>query len=188
MKGIIPFLLAIIFAGCSQDSDTKGIIYSGNAKLNVRLREFIATNEENEKNIILNMTGLRELTFSFNNKISHIDYEKDVIIFRSETDKSEWTAKKVKDGFELEDGTLLRYGNCRGWTMCLVDGKTDLPILKGGYTLSGNNVKIMLWISDSEKHVELLGLMANGVFNKSRNKKQAIDSSLETLSPQVWTY
>lgn len=185
---VIPFLLAIIALGCMQDSDTKGTIYSGDAKLNIRLREFIATNEEHKKDIILNMTGMRELTFNFDNKISHIDYEKDVIIFQSETDKSQWTAKKIKGGFELEDGTLLNYGNCRGWTMCLLDGNTELPILKGRYSLSGSNVKITLWISDSEKHVELLGLMANGLFNKSRNEKQAIESSLETLSPQVWTY
>lgn len=188
MKGVIPFLLAIIFTCCSQNYDTKGVTYSGKAKLNIRLHEFVATNEEIEKDIMLNMTGPRELTFKFNNKISHIDYEKDVIIFRSETDKSEWTAKKVKGGFELEDGTLLRHGTCRGWTMCLLDDKTQLPILKGEYTLSGNSTKITLWISDSEKHVELLGLMANGLFNKSRNEKEAIDSSLETLSNQVWTY
>jgi len=142
MKGVIPFLLAIIFTCCSQNYDTKGVTYSGKAKLNIRLHEFVATNEEIEKDIMLNMTGPRELTFKFNNKISHIDYEKDVIIFRSETDKSEWTAKKVKGGFELEDGTLLRYGNCRGWTMCLLDGNTQLPILKGEYTLSGNSTKI----------------------------------------------
>lgn len=188
MKGAISFLLVILFAGCSQDSDTKGVIYSGKAKLNIRLREFIATHEEIEKDIILTMTGPRELTFNFNNKISHIDYEKDVIIFRSETDPSEWTAKKIKGGFELEDGTQLRYGDCMGWTMCLLDGSTQLPILKGKYSLSGNNTTITLWISDSEKHVELLGLMANGLFNKSRNAKEAIDSALETLSNQVWTY
>lgn len=184
MKKVIPFLLAMIFAGCSQDYDTKGVIYSGKVNLNTRIREFTATSTENEKDIILNMTGPRELTFKFNNKISHIDYEEDVIIFKAETDKSEWTAKKVRGGFELEDGTLLQYGNCRDWDICLLDGSTK-PILKGRYSLSGSWATITLWISDSERHVELLGLMANGLFNKSRNAKE---SSLETLSPQVWTY
>jgi hypothetical protein len=188
MKSVVNFLLIIIFAGCSQHSDTKGVIYSGKAKLNIQLREFMATNEEDDKKIILTMTGSKELTINFNDTISHIDYEKDVIIFRSETDKSEWTAKKVKGGFELEDGTLLRYGNCQGWTICLLEESTQLPILKGAYSLSGNNVTIELWISEGEKHVELLGVMANGLFNKSRNEKAAIDSSLETLSNQVWTY
>lgn len=187
MKGVAPFLLAIIFVSCSQDYDTKGVVYSGKVNLNTRLRQFTATNTE-EKNIILNMTGPRELTFNFNNKISHIDYEKDVIIFRSETDKSEWTAKKIRGGFELEDGTRLQYGDCRDWTICILDGNTKLPILKGRYSLSGSTAEIRLWISDSEKHVELLGLMANGLFNRSRNAKQMIDSSFETVSPQVWTY
>jgi hypothetical protein len=72
--------------------------------------------------------------------------------------------------------------------MCLLEESTQLPILKGAYSLSGNNVTIELWISEGEKHVELLGVMANGLFNKSRNEKEAIDSSLETLSNQVWTY
>lgn len=187
MKVLIPFLFAMIFSDCSQDYDTEGVVYSGKANLNTRLRQFTATNTDNEKDIILNMTGPRELTINFNNKISHIDYENNVIIFRSETDKSEWMAKKVKDGFELEDGTLLQYGNCRGWAICLLDGSTKLPILKGRYSLSGSSAKITLWISESEVHVELLGLMANGLFNRSRNAKE-LKESLETLSPQVWTY
>jgi len=107
MKGVIPLLLAMIFAGCSQEYDTKGVVYSGKVNLNGRIRQFTATNAD-EKDITLNMTGPRELTFNFNNKISHIDYENKVIIFRLETDHSEWTAKKVRGGFELEDGTLLQ--------------------------------------------------------------------------------
>ncbi len=185
MKRVIPLLLVMIFAGCSQEYDTKGVVYSGKVNLNGRIRQFTATNSDNKKDIILTMTGPRELTFNFNNKISHIDYEDEVIIFRLETDHSEWTAKKVRSGFELEDGTLLHYGNCRDWDICLLDGSTQLPILKGRYSLSGNGADITLWISDSEKHVELLGLMANGLFNRSRNAKEA---ELETLSPQVWTY
>ncbi|HEX5171947.1 MAG TPA: hypothetical protein VFW11_22365 [Cyclobacteriaceae bacterium] len=153
-----------------------------------RIRQFTATNADNKEDIILNMTGPHELTFNFNNNISHIDYEKTVIIFKSETDKGEWTAKKVKGGFEFEDGTRLQYGDCKGWDICLLDHRPQLPILKGGYSLKGDSAKITLWISDSEKHVELLGLMANGLFNRSRNAKKSIDSSLETLSPQVWTY
>lgn len=187
MKGVISFLLTIVFLSCSQDYDTKGLVYSGKANLNTRLRLFTATNADNENDIILNMTGPRELTFNFNNRISHIDYEKDVIIFRSETDQSEWTAKKVRGGFELNDGTLLQYGNCRGWAICLLDEGTKQPILKGGYSLRGSSAKITLWISDSEKHVELLGVMANGLINRSRNVKE-MNESMETLSPQVWTY
>lgn len=187
-RGLIPFLMTILFVSCSQEYDVKGVAYSGEANLNSRIREFTATNTGNEKKIILNMTGPHELTISFNNKISHIDYEEKVVIFRSETDKSEWTAKKVRGDFKLEDGTLLKYGNCRDWTICLLDDSTKLPILKGRYLLRGNSTEITLWISDSEKHVELLGLMANGLFNRSRNAKQSIDSSFETLSPQVWTY
>lgn len=186
-KGLIPFLIAMLLVSCSQDYDVKGVAYSGEANLNSRIREFTATNTDNEKKIILNMTGPRELTVHFNNKISHIDYEKDVIIFRSETYKTEWTAKKVRGGFKLEDGTFLQYGDCRGWAICLLDDSTKLPILKGNYSLSGSNTKITLWISESEMHVELLGLMANGLFNRSRNMKE-MNESLETLSPQVWTY
>ena len=188
MKVAIPFLLAMIIAGCSQDADTKGVVYTGNADLKTQLRQFTATHADNEKDIILNMTGPRELTFHYNDKISYIDYEEDVIIFKSETNQSEWTAKKVKGGFELEDGTILQYGNCKGWAICLLDGNTQLPILKGDYLLKGSSAKITLWISESEKHVELLGLMANGLFNRSKNEKDSIDSSLETVSPQVWTY
>lgn len=187
MKEVISFLLATIFTGCSQDYDTKGAVYSGTVSLNTRIRQFTATSQGNKKDIILNMTGPRELTFNFNNEISHIDYEKDVIIVRSESDKSEWTAKKVRGGFELEDGTRLQYGNCRDWTICLLDDSTKLPILKGRYSLRGSSAKITLWISDSEMHVELLGLMANGLFNESRNVKEG-NESFETLSPQVWTY
>jgi hypothetical protein len=54
--------------------------------------------------------------------------------------------------------------------------------------LNGNTTKISLWISDSEMHVELLGFMANGLLNRSRNAKQKIDTSFETVIPQVWTY
>jgi hypothetical protein len=57
MRGRIIFLLAIIFVGCSQDYDAKGIVYSGNANLKIGLSQFIATNAENENEIILNMTG-----------------------------------------------------------------------------------------------------------------------------------
>jgi hypothetical protein len=188
MKILIPFLLAIVFAGCSQDSDTAGLVYSGKANLNERLHQFTAINEETQNDVILTMTGPRELTFNLNDKVSHIDYEEDVIIIRSETDSSEWTAKRGKGGFTLEDGTLLKYGNCGDWNICLLDGVTKLPILKGKYSSNGNIVKITLWISDSEKHVELLGLMANALFNKSKNAKQSIDSALETLSTQVWIY
>ncbi|MBK8291532.1 MAG: hypothetical protein IPK96_11955 [Flammeovirgaceae bacterium] len=188
MRGRIIFLLAIIFVGCSQEYDAKGIVYSGNANLKIGLSQFIATNAENENEIILNMTGPHELTFNFNNKISHIDYEKDVIIFKSETGLTEWTAKKVKGGFELNDGTIIQYGNCKGWTICIMDDSTKLPILKGKYSLNGNTTKISLWISDSEMHVELLGFMANGLLNRSRNAKQKIDTSFETVIPQVWTY
>lgn len=185
MKGMTYFLLALIVAGCTQDYDTNGVVYSGKANLNNRIRQFTASTTENEKDIILNMTGQHELTFHFNSEISHIDYEKEVIIFRSETDHSEWTVRKVQNGFELEDGTLLQYGNCRGWIVCLIDESTKLPILKGSYTLSGSNAKITLWISDHQKHVELLGLMANGLLNRSKKMNEA---SFETVSPQVWTY
>jgi hypothetical protein len=187
MKGMITFLLAMIAAACSLESDTAGAVYSGKANLNTKLHQFIATNADTHKDVILTMTGPRELTFSLNDKLSHIDYEKDIIIIRSETDNSEWSAKWVKGGFELEDGTLLQYGNCRGWTICLQDDN-NVPILKGKYSLRGNGAEITLWISDREKHVELLGLMANALFNKSKNAKQSIDSALETLSTQVWTY
>jgi hypothetical protein len=188
MRGSIFFLLMVVFTGCSQDYDTKGVAYSGKANLNIRLKQFTANNTNNEKDIILTKTGPRELTFNFDAKISHIDYKEDVIIIRSETDKSEWTAKKVKGGFELGDGALLEYGDCTDWIICLLDSDTKTPILKGKYSLSGNKVHITLWISDSEKHVELLALVANGLFNKSRNRKQSIESSLGTLSSQVWTY
>ena len=187
MKELIPFLLAMIVAGCSQEYDANGVVYSGQVNLNTRIRQFTATNTDNQKDIILNMTGQRELTFNFNNKISHIDYEKDIIIVRSETDRTEWSAKKVRGGFELEDGTRLRYGNCMDWTICLLDDSTKLPILKGRYSLGGSGATITLWISEGEKHVELLGLMANGLFNRSKNARQ-VDESFETLSPQVWTY
>lgn len=188
MRGRINFLLAMIFVGCSQDCDVKGVVYSGKANLKIGLSQFFATNAENEKDIILNMTGPHELTFNFNNKISHIDYEKDVIIFRSETDLPEWTAKKVRGGFELNDGTTIKYGNCKGWTICIMDDSTKLPILKGKYSLSGSSASISLWISDNEKHVELLGFLANGLVNRSRNAKQEIDFSFENVIPQVWTY
>jgi hypothetical protein len=71
--------------------------------------------------------------------------------------------------------------------MCLLDGD-EQPILKGRYTLRGNNTEITLWISESEKHVELLALMANGLFNRSRNERESIESSLGTLSSQVWAH
>jgi hypothetical protein len=187
MQRVITLLAAIIFAGCSRDSDTAGVVYSGKANLNSKLHQFIATNEDTNKEVILTMTGPTQLTFSLNNELTHIDYEKDVIIIRSEADNSEWSAKRVKGGFELEDGTLLSYGNCPGWTICLQDSD-NVPILKGKYSLRGNGAQITLWISDSEKHVELLGLMANALLNKSKDAKQSVDSALETLSTQVWTY
>lgn len=186
-KRLIPFLIAMLSIGCSQDYEVKGVIYSGTVNLNRRIRQFTATSQDNKKDIILNMTGPQELTVYFNNKISHIDYEKAVIIFRSETEKSEWTVKKVRDGFELEDGTLLQYGDCRGWAICLLDDSTRLPILKGNYSLRRSRTIITLWISESEKHLELLGLMANGLLNRSRNAKE-MNESLETILPQVWAY
>lgn len=188
MKTIIPFLAVMIFAGCSQHTETKGVIYSGEANVNNRLRLFTATSPEVGKIIVLNMTGPRELTFHFNDKVSHLDYEKDVIIILSEAGEPEWKAKKVKGGFELEDGTVLQYDNCRDWTICLIDADTQQPVLKGRYALNGSRTMITLWISESEKHAELLGLVANGLFNRSKNEKLLIESALETLSQQVWTY
>ena len=188
MKGIISFLVVMVLAGCAQESDTTGVVYSGKANLSTPLHQFTAINDDSGKDIILTMTGPRELTFNINDSVSHIDYEEKLIIIRSETDQSEWTAKKVRGGFELEDGTSLEYENCQGWTICLLDGGTKLPLLKGKYTLHASSVEITLWISESEKHVELLGLMANALFNKSRYEKQSIESALETLSSQVWTY
>lgn len=182
------FFLLIISVACSREADTEGVVYSGNANLNTRLHEFTATNDETNKDIVLTMTGPRELTLSFNEKVSHIDYEDDVIIILSESYNQQWTVKKVKEGFELEDGSLLEFGSCGNWEMCLTNSKTKLPILKGKYAFSGSNVNITLWISESEQHVELLALMANGLFNRSRNAKESIESSLRTLSPQVWTY
>jgi hypothetical protein len=184
---IFCFLLLAI-CGCTKEPGTEGIVYSGKANLNTQIREFTAVSEENEKSISLTMTGPHELTFTFDDKITHIDYEEDVIIFRSEPDKAEWAAKKVKGGFQLEDGTLLRYGNCRGWNICLLDSANKAPLLKGEYSLAGNSTKITLWISEGEEHVELLGLMANGLLNRSRDAKQVIEASVETVSPQVWTY
>ena len=185
----VPALfLAVIVTGCWQDSDNSGALYSGKASLTTRFHQFVASNADTRKDVILTMTGPHELTFSLNNKLSHLDYEKDIVIIRSETDKSEWSAKKVKNGFELEDGKLLEYGNCRDWAICLQDSDTREPILKGKYSLRGNSVEITLWISNRENHVELLGLMANALFNKSRNEKLSIDAALGTLSSQVWTY
>jgi hypothetical protein len=187
MKSVSILLIAVFFAGCAQDSDGEGSVYSGKAALNAKLHQFIATNEDTNKEVILTMTGPSELSFSFNDKLSHIDYEKDVIIIRSDADTSEWSARRVRGGFELEDGTRLGYGKCQGWAICLQDGD-NIPILKGKYSLQGNGAEITLWISDREKHVELLGLMANALLNKSRNTKQSVDSALETLSSQVWTF
>lgn len=187
MKGIISVLLIMVFAGCAQEYDTKGVVYTGEADLSTQVHQFVATNQVDEKEINLTMTGPHELTFTFNTKISHIDFEEDVIIIKSETDRSEWTAKKVRGGFELEDGTRLQYGKCKDWAICLLDS-ANLPILKGRYLLTSKHTEITLWISESEKHVELLGLMTNGLFNRSRNERESIESSLETLSTQVWTY
>lgn len=189
MRLFILLLVSIIFVSCSPDAEeTTGVVYEGKANLNKKLHEFTAVNKDTEKSITLTMTGPRELTFNLNDNISRIDYETDVIIVRSETDASEWTAKKVKDGFELEDGTTLELGDCQDWNMCIFDGETKEPILKGKYSLSGSRVSITLWISESERHAELLGLMTNALFNKSRNAHQSIQSALETLSVQVWTY
>lgn len=187
MKGVISLLLAMMFAGCSQDSDTGGAVYSGRVNLNTQIHQLTVTNEDTKKDIVLTRTGPRELTFSLNDRVSHLDYEEDIIIILSETDSSQWSAKRVKGGFELEDGTLLQYGDCRGWIICLQDSDS-VPILKGKYSLRGNGAQITLWISDREKHVELLGLMANALLNKSKNAKQSVDAALETLSPQVWTF
>jgi hypothetical protein len=187
MKGVITLLLAMAIASCSPDSDTGGTVYSGRVNLNTRLKQFTATNEDTKEDIVLTMTGPHELTFSLDDKISHLDYEKDIIIIRSEADNSEWSAKKVKRGYELEDGTTLKLDDCPGWTICLHDSGS-VPILKGKYSLQGNGVEVTLWISDHEKHVELLGLMANALLNKSRDAKQSTDAALETLSSQVWTY
>jgi hypothetical protein len=187
MRNMITLLVAIIFAGCSQGSDAAGSVYSGKADLTSKIHQFIATNEVTNKNVVLTMTGPNELTIDLDDKLSHIDYENNVIIIRSETDSSEWSATRTKGGFELEDGTLLGYANCQGWDICLQDND-NIPILKGKYSLRGNGAQITLWISEKEKHVELLGLMANALLNKSRNAKQSVDSALETLSSQVWTY
>lgn len=187
MKIISAVLLMMVLAGCAQEYDTKGVVYTGVADLSIQVHQFIASNEVDDRKIDLTMTGPHELTFSFNNKISHIDFEEDVIIIKSETEKSAWTAKKVRGGFELEDGTRLQYGKCKGWTMCLLDS-TNMPILKGRYLLTAKHTEITLWMADGEKHVELLGLMTNGLFNRSRNERESIESSLETLSTQVWTY
>jgi hypothetical protein len=188
MRVLVHFILSTILVGCAQDSQTAGVVYAGRANLNAKLHQFTAVNAETEKSVTLTKTGPRELTFNLNDKISHIDYETDVIIVRSEIDSSAWTATRVRGGFQLEDGTKLKYGDCKGWGICVMDSGTEEPILKGKYTLSGNSVAITLWISESEKHVELLGLMANALFNKSINAKQSNESALETLSSQVWTY
>jgi len=188
MKEVIVLFLAVIVAGCNQDSDTGGTVYSGKAALNTRFHQFVASNADTGKDVVLTMTGPHELNFSLNGKLSHLDYEKDIIIIKSEADSTEWSARKVKKGFELGDGTLLEYGDCQGWAICLVDSETKEPILKGKYSLRANSVEITLWISDGENHVELLGLMANALFNKSRNVKLSIDAALETLSSQVWAY
>jgi hypothetical protein len=187
MKWLITLLLAMILASCSQDSEVAGTIYSGRANLNTPLHQFTAVNEGTEGDVILTMTGPHELTFNLNDKVSHIDFEKDMIIIRSETDSAEWSARKVKGGFELEDETFLQYGDCRGWAICLLD-EGSIPILKGKYSLQGHGAEISLWISDRERHVELLGLMANALLNKSRDEKQSVDAALETLSSQVWTF
>lgn len=160
--------------------------YSGRVSLRTRLDEFIATNEEG-KEIKLTKSGPHELIFSFGNVISHLDYEDDVIIIR-ESNNVEWTAKSIKNGFELDDGSILEYENCKGWELCLVDSKTREPMLKGSYSLSGSNVRISLWIAQEEKHKELLGLMANGLINKSRGVKQSNDSSLKTIAAPVWAH
>lgn len=188
LQGTIVLFLATVWQGCSSDSDGSGTVYTGSASLNTRLHEFVASNPDTKKDVSLTMTGPHELTFRFQDKLSHLDYEDEIIFIRSETDSSEWSAKKVRGGFELEDGTLLEYASCQGWTICLQDKETKQSILKGKYALRGNNVEITLWISDSENHVELLGLMANALFNKSRNADASIDAALETLSSQVWTY
>ena len=185
MKKIIPFLF--LLTACSPKEETTGI-YTGEADLRDRLRQFTALNENTKKKIILNRTGIHELSFYFNDKVSHLDYEEEVITIRSEEDKSEWTAKKVKGGFELEDGSVLKYAKCADWEICLVEAETKAPVLKGRYELNGNKATLSLWISDSEKHVELLGLMANGLINRSRDHQQSIESSLETLSAPVWVY
>lgn len=188
MRLIIPLLLSIVFIGCSGESDINGLTYTGRANLNIKLHQFTAVNDQSEKSIILTMTGPRELTFNINGKVGHINYENDEIVVRPAGDLPEWTVKKVKEGFELEGGGVLEFGSCKGWTMCLLDRETKEPVLKGKYLLSGDRVAITLWISESEKHAELLGLMANALFNKSRNAHQSIQSALETLSAQVWTY
>lgn len=189
MKAAITLLAGMLLASCSQKSETTGgTVYSGTTSLNKRFHQFVASSAATRKDVILTMTGRRELTFSFNDKISHLDYEEEVIIISSETDSLEWSAKKVKDGFELADGTVLEYNRCRGWAICLQAKDTREHILKGKYSLRGNGVEITLWISDSESHAELLGIMANALFNRSRNEKLSIDVALETLSSQVWTY
>jgi len=188
MRVVILFILSIVFVCCSQDPQTAGLVYTGRANLKVKLHQFTAVAEDSGKSIILTMTGPRELTFNINDKVSHINYETDEIVIRPEENSPEWTVKKVEEGFQLEDGSSLDFGNCKGWTMCLFDRQTGEPILKGRYLLNGDRVALTLWISESEKHVELLGLMANALFNRSRNAHQSIQSALETLSAQVWTY
>jgi len=188
MRIIIPFVLSIMCVCCSRDPQTAGVVYTGKANLNIKLHQFTAINDVSGRSIVLTMTGPRELTFNMNDNVSHIDYETDEIIVRSGRDSLEWTVRRVKGGFQLEDGSKLEFGNCKGWTMCLFDSGTEEPVLKGKYLLSGNRVAITLWISESERHAELLGLMANALFNKSRNAHQSIQSALETLSAQVWTY
>lgn len=149
--------------------------------------EFTATNNEG-KSVLLTKSGPHELTFNYDNKVSYLDYENDVIIISDGERQKSWTARSVKDGFELEGGEVLRYARCDGWELCLEDPKTGTALLKGAYSLSGNNVRITLWISPDERHIELLGLMANGLINKSLGAKESADSSLKTIAAPVWTH
>ncbi len=161
--------------------------YSGQVSAKKRLDEFTAVNNDG-KTIQLTKSGPHELSFTFNDTISYLDYENDVIIIQNADRTDQWTARSIKNGFALEDGTTLNYAQCRGWELCLEDPKTGVTLLKGAYSLSGNDVRITLWISPEEKHIELLGLMANGLINRSLGAKESGDSSLKIIAAPIWSH
>lgn len=177
--------IGVIALACDAPEDE--FTYSGRVSARKRLDEFTATNNAG-KTIVLTKTGPHELSFHYNERLHYLDYEDEVIIIRDSVHRDVWTARSIKDGFALEDGTELKYARCKGWELCLKDAATGTELLKGAYSLSGNHVRITLWISPEERHIELLGLMANGLINRSLGARESADSSLKTIAAPVWTH
>lgn len=174
-----------VVVACTAPADD--FTYTGEVSAKKRLDEFTAVNK-NGKAVLLTKTGPHELSFTYNDTTSYLDYENDLIIIRSADRVDQWTVRNVRNGFALEDGSELRYTKCAGWELCLEDPGTGVTLLKGAYSMSGNNVRITLWISPEEKHIELLGLMANGLINRSLGAKESGDSSLKTIAAPVWSH